>query len=85
MPPKETLTSGMVSAISKPHTPKVMSLACRIARAGILNHQVSSSRRPFREVRRSDHLSMPRPSSPNSDGSTVTDSSAAKPTAEMDP
>ena len=41
--------------------------------------------RAVREVRRTDQVSILGPSMPKMDGSTVTERSAAKPTAEMEP
>ena len=63
----------------------VITPARPMAQRGIRYHHVSSMRRPRREVLRTVHLSMLGPSMPNSEGSTVTDRSAARPTAEMEP
>ena len=63
----------------------VTTLALRIAQAGMRYQRVSSSFRAVRFVRRTDHLSMLGPSSPNRAGSTATDSRAARPTAEIAP
>src|SRR5699024_12657528 len=76
---------GKVSAMSRPQIATVISFACFMAHLGRRYHQVSSKRRAVRLVRRIDHLSMLCPSKPNSAGSKVTDKSAAKPTAEMEP
>ena len=63
----------------------VTSLEWRIAQAGKRNQMVSSRRRALRLARRTDSLSMFRPNMPNTAGSTVTESKAASPTAEMAP
>ena len=85
MPPKEIFKIGKVSAISRPQIASVMTFAYFMAHFGRRYHQVSSIRRAVRLVRRIDHLSMLCPSMPNSAGSRVTESSAAKPTAEIEP
>ena len=59
--------------------------AWRIAQSGSLYHQVSSMVRAVREVRRTDQVSILGPSMPKIEGRTVTESSAARPTAEMEP
>src|SRR5699024_12827839 len=76
---------GKVSAMSRPQIATVISFACFMAHLGRRYHQVSSKRGAVRLVRRIDHLSMLCPSKPKSACSKVTDKSAAKSTAEMEP
>ena len=85
MPPNLMPTNGSVSASRPRHTVTVTSFECFIAHAGMRPHSEFIDCSRVRPARRTLHLSMFVPSRPNSAGSTVSDSSAAKPTAEIAP
>lgn len=85
MPPNLMPTNGSVSASRPRHTVTVTSFECFIAHAGMRPHSEFIDCSRVRPARRTLHLSMFVPSRPNSAGSTVSDSSAAKPTADIAP
>ena len=85
MPPNLMPISGSVSARRPRQTVTVTSLECFMAHAGMRPHSEFMDCSRVRPARRTLHLSMFGPNRPNRAGSTVNDSSAAKPTAEMAP